>query len=130
MVSNAQLLVMGLVAVGGAAGSVGRYLVQGWLTVGDFPWGTFAVNVTGCFFISLSYFAFLQGGGLGSEARAFLFTGIFGGFTTMSAFGLDTVTFLGEGQFVSAGANVLLTVGLCLGGAVLGRSVGLWLGGV
>lgn len=128
--NGTQIVLVALVALGGAGGSVARYLVQGWLTRGDFPWGTLAVNVAGTFLLALVFFAFLGSGGLSPEARAFLFLGVFGGFTTMSAFGLETVTLLGEGQLLLGSANVLLNVALCLGGALGGRAVGLWIGGV
>ncbi|WP_019177061.1 fluoride efflux transporter CrcB [Methanomassiliicoccus luminyensis] len=118
-----------LVATGGAIGSVLRYLVQGYLTRGDFPWGTFAVNIIGSFLISLIFFYLSQGTGLTPEFRAFMFIGIFGGFTTMSSFSLDTVALFIEGQWLWALGNIILNGGLCVIGAFLGRAVGLLLGG-
>ncbi len=127
--NQTQFLLLVLVALGGAGGSVLRYMVQGWLTRGDFPWGTLAVNVSGTFLLALTFFSFLAGGGLSAEARALLFFGVFGGYTTMSSFGLETISLLGDGRYLVASANVLLNVGLCLGGAILGRAVGLWIAG-
>lgn len=77
-----------LVAAGGAFGSVLRYLVSllalAWLGAG-FPWGTLAVNVMGSAAIGL-----LAGLGVQGEMRLLLVTGLLGGFTTFSAFSLET----------------------------------------
>jgi len=120
---------LALVAVGGAVGSVLRYGVTGWLTRENFPWGTFAVNFTGTFLLCLVFFTFLQGGHIPSDLRTFLFIGLFGGYTTFSTFGFETVSLFAEGQLVLAGVNVALNAGVCLGGAFVGRAVGLLLGG-
>lgn len=124
-----QAGLLALVALGGAIGSVLRYAASGWLTQGDFPWGTFFVNLSGSFLLAFLFFLALQQGGLSPSARALLFIGLFGGYTTMSTFGLETVAMLAEGQWLLGAANVFLNAGLCVGGAVLGRAVGLWLGG-
>jgi CrcB protein len=77
-----------LVALGGAAGSVLRYMVSTlaveWFG-GQFPWGTLAVNVVGSAAIGLA-----GGAGLAGEWRLLLVTGVLGGFTTFSAFSLET----------------------------------------
>lgn len=125
-ISQARLVA--LVAVGGAIGSVLRYGVTGVLTTRDFPWGTFVVNFTGTFLLALLFFAFLQGGSLPPGLRTFLFIGIFGGYTTFSTFGLETISLYAEGQPLLAGANILLNAGLCLVGAYLGRAAGLAVG--
>lgn len=82
------LLPVLLVAAGGAAGSVLRYLVSllalEWLG-GGFPWGTLAVNVIGSGAIGV-----LGGLGVQGEMRLLLVTGLLGGFTTFSAFSLET----------------------------------------
>lgn len=124
-----QARLVGLVAAGGAIGSVVRYLVSGWLTRGSFPWGTFVVNFSGTFLLSLIFFSFLQGTGLSPEIRTFLFVGFFGGYTTLSTFGVETVSLFVEGQLAYAAANVLLNAGVCLLGAFGGRAVGIGLGG-
>jgi CrcB protein len=128
-VETEELKLILLVALGGAFGSVCRYLLQGYLTRGDFPWGTFAVNLIGSFLIALLFFFWSQGEGISSVTRAFLFIGVFGGFTTLSSFSLETVNLAVGGQWLWALGNILLNGGLCVLGAFLGRIVGLLLGG-
>lgn len=77
-----------LVALGGACGSALRYAVSSWAALalgGGFPWGTLAVNVLGSGAIGIA-----GGVGLGGELRLLLVTGVLGGFTTFSAFSLET----------------------------------------
>lgn len=124
-----ELKLVLLVAVGGAIGSVLRYLVQGYVTKGDFPWGTFAVNLTGSFLIALLFFYWTQGQDVSPQFRAFLFIGIFGGFTTLSSFSLETVNLMQGGQWLWAVTNITLNGGLCVIGAFIGRTAGLLLGG-
>ncbi len=96
-----------LVALGGATGSVARYLVSLWaiehLGVA-FPWGTLAVNVVGSACIGLA-----GGFGLGGELRLLLVTGLLGGFTTFSAFSLET-GLLWERDWRLAAAYVLASL--------------------
>lgn len=76
-----------LVGAGGALGSVLRWLVQRAVQTGDtFPWGTLAVNIAGCAAIG----AFAARAPVPESARLFAVTGVLGGFTTFSAFALDT----------------------------------------
>lgn len=101
------------IAAGGALGSIGRYWMAGAVDGrfnSDFPWGTLAVNVLGSFVIGL--LAGMET--LGHQTRLFLMVGICGGFTTFSAFSLQTFNLLREGMLLRAGSNVLLSVTLCL----------------
>ena len=120
------------VALGGALGSVSRYLLGTWAqTVSrsiDFPYGTLTVNLIGCFVIGfLSQLAETRGA-FTSESRSLVFIGLLGGFTTFSSFGNDTINLLRDGEMLNAlvnvGANVI--VGLFL--VWLGRAVayGIW----
>jgi fluoride exporter len=115
-----------LVALGGALGSVLRF----WLStqferrLGEaFPWGTIAVNVTGSFLIGLCFSLKGTGGEpmLGSSARALVIVGVLGGYTTFSAFSLQTLNLLRNGQPGLAVANVLLSVLVCLLAVWLGH---------
>lgn len=107
------------VTLGSALGGLARYWVSGLVAshYGEtFPWGTIVVNVTGCFVIG--FFATLSGpdGRLlaPSSVRQFVMTGICGGYTTFSSFGLQTLNLARDGEFNFAGANVALSVVLCL----------------
>ena len=113
------------VALGGALGSVARHAcsigASRWLGA-TFPWGTLLVNVAGSFTIGLLA-ALLTADGrpaLGSDARAFLMIGVLGGFTTFSSFSLETLTLARTGALSAAGANVALSLVLCLSGVWLG----------
>lgn len=114
-----------LVAVGGALGSVSRYLLATWTqTISksiDFPYGTLTVNLIGCFVIGFLAQLAEARGVFTSESRAFLFVGILGGFTTFSSFGNDTVNLLRDGETWNALANVGANVILGLTLVWLGR---------
>lgn len=113
-----------LVALGGAVGSVARYKLSGYVLHHTLDWrfpaGTFAVNVIGCLIAGV--LAGLAGKHelFTPEARLLLFTGLLGGFTTFSAFGLETVLLLKRGEFLIAGSNILISVAAGL--------LALWLG--
>lgn len=118
-----------LVAIGGALGSVGRY----WLALAvaraagaAFPWGTVLINILGSFLIG--WFAAFSGPGTRiaapETARLFVMTGICGGFTTFSAFSLQTIELLRLGHLGRALANVLASVILCLLATALGMRLG------
>jgi CrcB protein len=109
------------VAGGGAVGSLLRYgavLASERIWPAAFPWGTVVVNVLGSFVIG--WFASVSAG---QELRLLVMTGICGGFTTFSAFSLQTVVLLRAGDFTAAGLNVLLSVALCLAATFAGHWV-------
>ncbi len=105
------------VAGGGAIGSALRYgLVLGvhrWLGGGWF-FGTLAVNLIGSFAIGWASRLFLSGEFLGAGGRLFLIVGLLGGFTTFSAFSLETLQLLQEGSWRLAALYVALSVAGCL----------------
>ena len=116
-----------LVGIGGFVGSVMRYLASGYVQQAaksvDFPYGTLAVNVIGCFVIGfLSQLA--EGRGVfTSESRLFVFTGILGGFTTFSSFGNETMNLVRDSQMMNAFTNVGANVIIGLFAVWLGRTV-------
>ena len=103
-----------LVALGGAIGSVARYKLSGFVlhhTVDwRFPAGTFTVNVLGCLAAGVLAGLAEKHDMLSPDARVLLFTGLLGGFTTFSAFGLETMHLLKRGDLAIAAANVVLSV--------------------
>ena len=112
------LLTLSLVAIGGALGSVGRYLVatltMRWVSpynaVG-FPWGTLLVNVLGCAAIGILAVLIERLSSFNAELRLLLITGVLGGFTTFSSFGLDTWNLMRKGEWLYATAYVSASVG-------------------
>jgi CrcB protein len=120
-----------LVGLGGAAGSIARYLTGTWVQAVsksvDFPYGTLSVNLLGCFLIgALSQLADARGA-FTSEARALLFIGVLGGFTTFSSFGNETINLVRSGQMGNALLNVAANVVLGLLLVWLGRAAAWWI---
>ena len=116
------------VGVGGVVGAVARYLVvmgvNGVAGGSGFPYGTLAVNAVGCFLIGLVVGYAEAHRPLSDEVQAFLLIGVLGGFTTFSAFGMDTIRLLRDGAYLAGSANVLAQVGVGLGAVVVGLRVG------
>jgi CrcB protein len=107
------------VAVGSALGGMGRYWCSGIVArlMGEtFPWGTLIINILGSLVIGL--FGTLTGPDgrmfVGTTARQFVMIGICGGYTTFSSFSLQTLSLMNDGEWLRAGANIGLSVVLCL----------------
>ena len=113
-----------LVGLGGFAGAVARYLLGGWVLhhslSAKFPWSTFAVNLLGCLIIGLLSGLAERLDWFNPSMRLLLLTGLLGGFTTFSAFGLETVHLLRRGELWIAGAYVLASVLACIFAVWLG----------
>ena len=116
------------VGLGGFVGALGRYgltgLVQRYAR-GDFPWGTLAVNVLGCFLIGLLMALARFGVVFGPRTRTFLGIGLLGSLTTFSTFGYETMELFRTGSWLAAAGNVagnvILGLVAVLAGLVLGR---------
>lgn len=116
-----------LVGLGGGAGSIARYLCQKWFSENypqPFPWGTFLVNLLGCFLIGLIYAASEKGTVLSPQTRLFLATGFCGGFTTFSTFAFENMLLLRSGDtlffFIYTIASVVLGIaGVFAGVAIM-----------
>ena len=113
------------IAAGGACGALLRF----WVTQGahalfgrGFPLGTLAVNVAGSAAIGVAWVMFFERHDVAPEWRAALVTGFLGAFTTFSTFSMDTLLLVEQGEHVKAGANVALSVALCLAGCWLGMA--------
>ena len=118
---NPQLILA--VAVGGAMGSVARYLVgieSGRLFGLNFPWGTLIINIVGSFLIGVFVELFALRWDLSQFWRVFLTIGICGGFTTFSTFSLDAYLLLDRGQLFASGAYVIASVVLSIAGLFAG----------
>jgi fluoride exporter len=114
-----------LVGLGSFIGGTSRYLLSKLIqtqfaTV--FPFGTFAVNVVGCFLIGL-VFGWSSKNYLEPTWQLFLTTGVLGGFTTFSAFSMETITMMNAGQTTSAIFYVVLSVVVGLAGTVAGYAL-------
>jgi CrcB protein len=114
------------VALGGGIGSMARL----WLSVHvalltglAFPWGTVLVNIIGS--LVIGFFATFTGPSgrlvVPVDAQAFVMVGLCGGFTTFSAFSLQTLELARDGRLLYAGANIMLSVVLCLNAVTLGH---------
>jgi CrcB protein len=114
------------VALGGAIGSAARYGVNVWsgrMFGTEFPWHTLIVNVLGCFVMGVLTEMLALKLHLSHEARAFLTTGILGGFTTFSAFSLDFAYLVERKEVLAAGGYVLASVVLSLLAVFAGMSL-------
>lgn len=127
-----MLKLYSIVMLGGALGTGLRFWLSNFVTARHgttFPWGTLAVNVIGSFIIGLI------AGVTGPEGkfvlspltRQFVTIGILGGFTTFSSFSAQTVSLLSAGEWLRAGANIVLSVSLCLLVCWLGSITVSWL---
>ena len=118
-----ELLAVGL---GGAAGSVVRYMLSAWLLAGHtvlgFPAGTFTVNALGSLLIGILLEATSS-----AAAGWLLIVGFCGGFTTFSTFSADAVRLLRAGDYGPAAAYIALSAGVCIAFAALGMWAGVQL---
>lgn len=116
-----------LVAGGSAVGGVLRMLLVSFTDTritNSFPLGVLLVNVIGCFVFGVAVRYGVQSGGMSDTARVMLTTGLCGGFTTFSAFSMDIVTGLERGRMTMITSYVMLSLVLCVGGMLLGMSLG------
>jgi len=123
---TARMPTLVLVMTGGALGAGARYgvgraleglLAQGW------PWPTLAINVAGGFLMGLLA-ATLARGAAGENTRLALGVGVLGGFTTFSAFSLETVSLIARGQVTAALAYIAASVLGALAALYAGQALG------
>lgn len=116
-----------LVALGGAIGSVLRYLTSILAAVwfgAEFPFGTLIVNLSGAFVIGLVQELGRETVLIPDAARIFLTTGMMGGLTTYSTFSYETVRLMEAGAWHQAWVNIFTTTVACLCLCVLGIACG------
>jgi CrcB protein len=111
------------VAIGGMLGSVGRFLLVGLivnLLPYTFPFGTFLVNILGCFAMGSIVGIAERHASFNSEWRIFLTAGFCGGFTTFSAFAFENVELLLDKNYGTFAAYSVASFVICLAAALLG----------
>lgn len=111
------------IAAGGAIGSVLRYGLSTWvhtLAGRGFPYGTLAVNVLGCLAMGFLFVLLDERTGEGAVWRAGLLIGVLGGFTTFSAFSIETFSLIEQGALAKAAANMVVSLILCVGATAAG----------
>lgn len=111
------------IALGSAIGGVSRYLLGGLIqrwAGGTFPLHTLIINVTGSLLLGFLYRYGADSNVMSQEVRAMLTVGLCGGYTTFSAFSLETVRLLDGGESGKAMAYVLLSVVISVGAVLLG----------
>ena len=99
------------IALGGSLGALARYGLSKWihLSASDiFPWGTLAVNLTGCFLIGF-FFELFETSVIPADLRSFITIGFIGAYTTFSTYSLESVNLLREGQIKLFVTNILLS---------------------
>ena len=109
-------MILFLIALGGAVGSVLRYLIGGAVqrsSASGYPVGTMFVNVAGCFLIGV-FVRYLLNMQTSAELRALLVVGFCGGFTTFSTFSFETVGLIEGGEYTRAATYIVGSVILCL----------------
>jgi CrcB protein len=115
-----------LVVAGGAVGTLFRYQIATRLqgaSGGDFPIGTLAVNVSGAFIAGILATLLLERSAFSTEVRTAILVGVLGGYTTFSAFSVETLTLTNEGQWGLATLNVAASVAAALFAVWAGQTV-------
>ncbi len=116
-----------LIAVGGAAGAVTRYVVDGLVlarTGADFPWGTLAINLSGSFLVGLLFALAIEGDVLRQDVRGPLMIGFLGAYTTFSTLMLETWRLWEDGAVLVALANVVGSSAIGIVALVAGLTLG------
>ncbi len=119
-----------LIAAGGAAGAVSRYLVDDTLTRwlnGSFPVGTLVVNLSGSFVLGILFALVIERSSLPSDIRAPVMIGFIGAYTTFSTWMLESARLMEQGAWLLAAANlggsVLLGLVAVFAGLAVGRAI-------
>jgi CrcB protein len=116
------------ICLGGAVGTGARYLLSEWAASSfgtAFPWGTFLVNAIGSFLLAVIVYAGVEASVISPTMRMALGAGVMGGFTTYSAFSLETMLYLEGGSpgmaMLYVGATVVVGLGACMAGWAASR---------
>jgi fluoride exporter len=116
-----------VVTIGGAFGTLARYVISVLaLPISrELPWGTIAINITGSFIIGFFGTLTLAHGRypVSENLRLFVMVGLCGGYTTFSAFSLQTLDLIRGGAMIRAGINIAASVVLCVCAVAVGHLV-------
>jgi len=116
-----------LIGLGGFAGAISRYLVDGFVTertAGGFPWGTLAVNASGTFLLGLLFAMATERAILPAEVRGPLMIGYLGAYTTFSTYMLESWRLIESGAWSLALANLGGSVAVGVVAVVAGLAIG------
>ena len=119
-----------LIAVAGAIGTLCRYGLGGVTQRAfgsNFAWGTVAVNLAGCLLFGLLWALAENRLNISGQARAFIFIGFFGAFTTFSTFVFETAQMLDESQWLWAAGNIVIQNVAGLACLFAGLAIGRWI---
>lgn len=128
-------MLSGVIAItlGSVLGGCARYFVSGAIArrLGETPWGTMTINVTGAFLIGIFGALATHPGSAFAAPNPWLFavTGFLGCYTTVSSFSLQTLTLARSGEPMQALGNIVFSVGLCLAAVSCGFLLADGLGG-
>ncbi len=118
------------IAAGGALGALCRYLLGNIITRmmgSNLPWGTFIINIAGCFFMGALMTLIVERQLLPAAWRLFLCVGLLGGFTTFSSFGYEGLTLLLQGNLAAAlgyvGGSIFLGLAAVGVGVLVARAI-------
>lgn len=118
-------------ALGGGLGTVARYGLSVWAMPFShyLPCGTLLINVFGSLLIGFFGTLTLAEGKypISEQLRLFVMVGVCGGFTTFSAFSLQTLDLFRSGAWMRATLNIVLAVGLCIGAVAVGHLIAAYL---
>lgn len=119
-----------LVGAGGFLGAITRYLIDGRIAAyagGAFPWGTFAINVSGSFAVGLLFALMIDRAVLAPELRGPLMIGFLGSYTTFSTLALESWRMIEDGAWLSAtlnlGGSIVIGLVAVIAGVALGRMI-------
>lgn len=117
-----------LIFIGAGFGGLARYYFSNFIHLlfsRDFPYGTLFVNVSGSLIMGILFvMIFDRFSDMSQQLRALLLIGFLGGYTTFSSFSIETINLIESGESIKALMNILLSVGLCLGGTWMGILLG------
>lgn len=115
-----------LIAAAGSAGALLRYFLGAGvhhIAGHDFPWGTFVVNILGCFLFGAALTMFEHGWLLSPETRVIVLTGFLGSFTTFSTYIFESGQMMREAQWLFAAGNLSLQIMIGLGAFFVGQAI-------